>query len=395
MSFRKSWKFYDECVDLVKPLQVKHDHDHTGGEDLNQVEKRLVDHLASAAFWGSGLFHYLVDLVPRHFKWIIQGIGFKADRVLAIQEFNCSVAAQGMTSPLGSILLICILVFWEENTEQSNILYNSIASVYPDGVLFKYLGGYLLRFVGDVEKSTRCFDEASKRCDEEKLVQLFHYSKAEIGYNSYLNHRYEDAVPHLSFFIENTTVKGYKCFIMLILGITYEMLNRTGDSLCVLAGVGPIARKGYALDEFSERMAKKILHNGGMTAAEKVQTQAYSLFELKKFEEAAAILNNSHITLTDEELACRQHLLGSCYHKLQKYQEAIGLFNEVLAKEKKIKTEKHVLPFSYCSLGEIQLKLKNYDEAHKLLHKALSYSKYDFEAWLTARVKRALEKPRE
>jgi len=74
------------------------------------------------------------------------------------------------------------------------------------------------------------------------------------------------------------------------------------------------------------------------------------------------------------------------------HDEALKHFEEVISLEKKVKTELWTIPFSTCQIGEIYLERKDIAQATKYFNKSLSFTKYDFENWIHARIKRGNEK---
>jgi hypothetical protein len=52
--------------------------------------------------FGMGIYHFALSVVPRHFQWLVEGVGFKGDRALAMREIefvmNSPDGVRGMCS---------------------------------------------------------------------------------------------------------------------------------------------------------------------------------------------------------------------------------------------------------------------------------------------------------
>lgn len=95
--------------------------------------------------FGMGLFYFFISLVPRKFLWIVQTIGFEANRSEGIRLLEECHEQRECCSPTALLLLIWIYRFFIENMEKTSSLLNDAISEYPTGVMFLYLGGYYYR----------------------------------------------------------------------------------------------------------------------------------------------------------------------------------------------------------------------------------------------------------
>eukprot|EP01102_Stenamoeba_stenopodia_P010621 TRINITY_DN3221_c0_g1_i1.p1 TRINITY_DN3221_c0_g1~~TRINITY_DN3221_c0_g1_i1.p1 ORF type:complete len:585 (-),score=132.01 TRINITY_DN3221_c0_g1_i1:117-1871(-) len=416
VNFRRSWKFYEECLGILplfeKELEINYEEivkrefvdrviegvpasDHKSKRiDVSKYTtlQRLIHHLASVVYLGAGIFHYIIDLVPKHFKWIVEGVfSLKADRELAVRELKQSFYCQGINSPMSAMILVSILVFWEEKREESHKMFDDLLIQFPEGNMFLYLGGYLMRSAGQLEKSLNYFEIVQKRAE---VKQLALYATAEVGYNHFLTFNWELAIPQLETFIAESQVKGYRCYILLILGLCYEMINNRSAATDKWKAIAPICRKGFSLDEFSKRRANLMIARGGLSEFEKEFRKGIAQFETDRFEASRDTVEKAEgLIKNDDNRIAYCFLRGASYVKLKNYEIGKQMFNEGIALEKKVsKEESWLIPFIYCSLGEIYIEEQQYSEAVKTLKKAQSYTKYDFENWLQARVKRSLER---
>eukprot|EP01100_Stratorugosa_tubuloviscum_P004580 TRINITY_DN214_c1_g1_i4.p1 TRINITY_DN214_c1_g1~~TRINITY_DN214_c1_g1_i4.p1 ORF type:complete len:215 (-),score=98.77 TRINITY_DN214_c1_g1_i4:117-761(-) len=191
----------------------------------------------------------------------------------------------------------------------------------------------------------------------------------------------------------------------LLLGRCYDCLNDVDKAYAEWRKIKSQARKGYALDEYSKRQAKNLLEQRGQTEFDKTFMQGFALYETKRFNESFEKLNEAETLIqTDNDRPLLFYLRGACFQKLKQFDQAKAAFSQVLLCEKKItKVALFIIPFAYCCLGEIEMEnatkltdrqaqQKGYEDANKLFKKALNYKNYDFESWVSARIKRAQER---
>ena len=94
LDFKKSWGYYKEC-DVYMSLLFSKD------KAIKEIPQ--LPNIRCSIDFGVGLFHFMCSVVPKHFQFIVEGIGFKADRVLAMEELKrsmrCETAIRCMFNP--------------------------------------------------------------------------------------------------------------------------------------------------------------------------------------------------------------------------------------------------------------------------------------------------------
>ena len=82
MDFKKSWNEFKDVHDMLKKLFCS--------EQAASEIPQLFD-IRCAADFGVGMFQFMCSVVPRHFQFVIEGIGFKADRKVAMELLKRSM----------------------------------------------------------------------------------------------------------------------------------------------------------------------------------------------------------------------------------------------------------------------------------------------------------------
>lgn len=82
MDFKKSWNEFKESSDMLDKL--------FRSEQAAKEVPQLFDIRCSSDF-GVGMFQFMCSVIPRHFQFIVEGIGFKADRKVAMELLKRSM----------------------------------------------------------------------------------------------------------------------------------------------------------------------------------------------------------------------------------------------------------------------------------------------------------------
>ncbi|KYQ90267.1 hypothetical protein DLAC_08870 [Tieghemostelium lacteum] len=378
MALRKSWKQFYQAYDIVKTLPPTFP---------------IYNHIVSCANYGVGIFHFLVSVVPPQYMWLVEGIGFKGNRMEGLNEIKLGASSNGIRSILSNISLILIHVFFFEDYKSADPILNSLMEKYNKGALIYYLSGACLRKQGKIKESTASYQKAFETSEELKQLQLF--IESELGYNEFLFLNWQKSEEYLGRFLKETTSSGFKAFIAYQMACCQELQNNTALSQETFKTIGPIVRKGFDFDEFSGRKASKYLKKGQISAFERSYLMASCLNEAHQFEESIKILVEalSASGLSNDDLATGDYLLGSNYQQMGKKDEAKKHYQQALTKEKQLTSEYFVIPYSYVGLGEIAILEEKKSDAKNFIKQAKGYSKnaYDFPSVLDWRARKVLQ----
>lgn len=110
---RKSWKMYEE---LSK-------------ESLSYFETYLASVLRGRIAFGLGVYHFAISLIPHSFIWMVEAIGFKADRELGLKELEESkkVINSGRSDDASFVLSFSYWFILERQIEAEQIINELIA----------------------------------------------------------------------------------------------------------------------------------------------------------------------------------------------------------------------------------------------------------------------------
>ena len=85
IEFKKSWDTFRE-TDLLF-LKI-----FANPKAISEIP--YIEEIRCIIDFGVGLFHFICSVIPKNFLFIIEGIGFKADRSLAVDELKRSMRCE-------------------------------------------------------------------------------------------------------------------------------------------------------------------------------------------------------------------------------------------------------------------------------------------------------------
>ncbi|KAK5575436.1 hypothetical protein RB653_006569 [Dictyostelium firmibasis] len=380
IALKNSWKQYYQAFEIIKDLPSTFP---------------IYNHLVSLANYGVGIFHFLVSVVPPQYMWLIEGIGFKGNRMEGLKEIKASSDSHnGIRTIMSKVALVLLHVFFFEDYKQSEPLLDQLIKQYPQGALIHYLSGACLRKQGKIKESTQSYSIACETSSQLKQLQLF--IESELGYNEFLNLNWSSAETYLAKFLSETTSSGFKAFIAYQLALCYEMQGNTESATNTMKIIPTFVRKGFDFDEFSGRKSSKYLKQKGYRDFDKSYLSASLLNEAHQFDESIKVLLQSlekRSEMTHDDIASAEYLLGSNYQLLGKKDEAKKYYLSSLSHEKQITSDYFIIPYCNVGLAEISFAEDKKSDCKNYIKKAKGYSanQYDFPSVLDWRVRKVAQ----
>ncbi|EGG14918.1 hypothetical protein DFA_10791 [Cavenderia fasciculata] len=379
LAFRKSWKQYSQAFELVKTLPTTFP---------------IYKHILSCAYYGVGFFHFLVSVVPPQYIWLVEGIGFKGNRMEGLKEIQLSSDSNGIRSNMAKIAIILLNVFFFEDYNTPEPLIKELMTKYENGSLIYYMSGAILRKQGKIKESSVSYQRSYDTSGQLKQLQLF--VDSELGYNEFLNLNWEAASVHLAKFLNETTSSGFKAFVAYQLGCCYDMLGKKEEARATFKSLEPWVRKGYDFDDFSQKKAARYLkQKDGWSMFDQLYIQASLLNEAHQFQRSYEYIKQALAigNLTKEESAVAEYLGGANCQQLGQREEARRHYQQSIANEKSLSYDHFCIPYSYIGLAEIAFADDKKSDAKAFVKKAKGYNStpYDFPSVLDWRTRKLLQ----
>ena len=147
-------------------------------------------------------------------------------------------------------------------------------------------------------------------------------------------------------------------------------------------------------DKYAVRIATTFLNSGNKfgpisTSLMKMDNLAQSAH----YNESLEISNNIKSTVLEMKIPHKDpeglwyYHTGRALKGLKQYDEALKCFQKCISLSKQLVAEKQIVPYSYNSIGEIEMEKGNWTVANDSWKKAESYKNFDFERLLSFRLK--------
>jgi len=381
LDLKKSWDYYKECGETFNRL-------FQTDQALKQVPQ--LAEIRCLVDFGVATFHFMCSVVPKHFQFIIEGLGFKGDRILALEEFKRSMRCEpGVRSHVAALALSWIYAFFYYNYDVSNQILNLEAEQFPTSPVVLFTSGYVQRKQGNICESNGFFLKARDSVPSIPNFQL--KVDYERGTNHYLLLEWGPARKLLTHFLDNNKSEAFRTYCAYQIAFCLIMMGQEDEATPYMRMVGPWVRKNYALDEYAGHQAKKYLKSG-FSPFEITYQQAMISQEANNFQRVLDLLDTAkpqEETLADSARASQ--LRGSAYSHMKMYKEAKQCFMEVINQEKDVaRTGRamYALPFSYCGLLEIAIEQQDVVAGSGYVKKAKGFSGYEFETMLLWRLRK-------
>jgi len=380
ISFRKSYKFYEECHRIL--MENK--------EDVH--EEYLHDVL-----FGVGLFNFVISLVPPAFTFFVEALGFKGDREKGFNLLKQCGERYTFTGLVSLLIVQLLYQFYFENSERALEIIDLIQDKFPNTTVALFASGYSLRFIGSLDKAETIFQkifEAANQMTQLRLSCLY-----EIGTTAVKRSDWRKAIENINGYLVENPPEGYRCYAAYEVGVCYCFLKDFEKAQQNFKKSVTWVRKEYVYDVFAARKSKQFLDNYKQTKEfmspfEMIYFRSREQFKVNQFEESFKTMKTAKElnlkTLSPDYRAMYFLLCGENLRKLQQYEKAQKKLERAL--QEKTKTETYVHPHALVELAHIAISLKKPDEAKKFLKQAKEdYKGYDFNSQLLRTITRLFD----
>jgi len=255
-NLRSSWKGFEALLSTeVFCAEYK--------EKDQLMSKFLETFIKSDVLFGAGAFRFLVSLVPPAFQTILEVIGFEGDRERGRRNLIESFESEGNKSHLALLISIWIESAFYENRTVAEEMIQTALKLYPTGSLFLFLGGYLWRKEGKLDKAFESFQRAKESSVEFETLQLI--CTYELGWCHYMKNDFESASTLLQTFVERFQSPSFRAFAAFQLGYAYDQLNEIDKAKEAMSRVSPWVRANFTWDQYADRKALEYLKNPGLS----------------------------------------------------------------------------------------------------------------------------------
>eukprot|EP01091_Cochliopodium_minus_P002970 TRINITY_DN127_c0_g2_i1.p1 TRINITY_DN127_c0_g2~~TRINITY_DN127_c0_g2_i1.p1 ORF type:complete len:555 (-),score=153.82 TRINITY_DN127_c0_g2_i1:7-1671(-) len=378
---RKGWKLWEKVKQFEEKIVKKF-----GSEALPESKRGFI------AF-GIGFYHFVMSLVPPRFAWLIKLLGFKGDRDTAISQLETASNLQNIKTEECKLLMVALKWFFTDEREEACNLLDKLHENCPQSIVLYFVSGWMETIRENLPGS---LDYYKRVVDSDcKIPQLKASAKYHLAYSHWLNCDWEKAKVLISQYLKESLSKRAYCYSNYLLGTSMWMLNEDPNEIAKVFKVSlETQEKDDNWDKYAVRIATVFINSGNkfgpiFTNLFKMDNLAQSA-RFKECLEIALNIKDQILSLKvphkDPEALWNYHA-GRAYKGLKQYDEALKCFQQCVSLNKQLLAEKQVVPYSYNSIGEIEMEKGNFTVANDNWKKAESFKNFDFDRLLSFRLK--------
>jgi len=416
-NLRKSWKVFEKALKESK------------GDSKVDVE------ITRSLEFGAGFFLFAMSIIPQKFLKLIELAGFKADREGGLHYIKACHKNGGIRGPYSTMVLLfnnLLLPRGLSNAQQylieaEELIAESLAK-YPQGSLFHVMGSHCARKQMDVEKGIKLMETALD--NSKHLKQPPHIYRYELANCYCMKMEWKKAVELYEPLLELPKFQ-VRALCALQLAACYIMLGEKDKAKELMIKLQSFAGSKSHFDPIVVRQAKRYVANGGNFAAfellylrrdlakmnpimkqvleslDKMASQTKALdktaspgqpqkaakFGLGKLNlgKMSPFKNAVPTDTAADDRAAYLLLRGSMLKALDRNDEAIVCYREVVDGLADLVTEKLYIPYCLYELGESYYMNNNVKEAEEMMKRCSKYSGYDWEDPLKIRLRVTME----
>ncbi|XP_046924413.1 tetratricopeptide repeat protein 39B-like [Lynx rufus] len=400
-----SYQIYKDCQQVL--TQMPNNHGKT------------CRHLVEGVKFGLGAFNLVLSLVPPKTLKLLNIVGYSGDREVGLTLLHESASK----SHINNILSVLTLVFYytyiyvaigAEKGHSSAVedLFLIYLQKFPNCVILKFFQARFSMLKGNFENARLILEECIFIQNEWKQVHHLCYWELMWCHIFLRNwkqaHHYADLLSRNSRWSKAIYMYSKAMLLSLLPSDSVKSVSEDISSLFLKVDSLRIKILGTSVpvEKFIAEKGQRYGTTTGWFTAQPILEfiYAWSGFRVmsKKLDLISSWLSiidkgedllrkNPNTEYGTDDISLLNLLKGLCLKHLGRYSMAERYFNRVLQKEKLLKYDHYLVPYTYYELGVLYYLKGDYDSATKNLDNIKNYKDYSMEARLQFRAHIALE----
>ncbi|XP_026889394.2 tetratricopeptide repeat protein 39B-like [Acinonyx jubatus] len=400
-----SYQIYKDCQQVLTQMPNNH--------------SKTYRHLVEGVKFGLGAFNLVLSLVPPKTLKLLNIVGYSGDREVGLTLLHESASK----SHINNILSVLILVFYytyiyvaigAEKGHSSAVedLFLIYLQKFPNCVILKFFQARFSMLKGNFENARLILEECIFIQNEWKQVHHLCYWELMWCHIFLRNwkqaHHYADLLSRNSRWSKAIYMYSKAMLLSLLPSDSVKSVSEDISSLFLKVGSLRIKILGTSvpIEKFIAEKGQRYGTTTGWFTAQPILEfiYAWSGFRVmsKKLDLISSWLSiidkgedllrkNPNTEYGTDDISLLNLLKGLCLKHLGRYSMAERYFNRVLQKEKLLKYDHYLVPYTYYELGILYYLKGDYDSATKNLDNIKNYKDYSMEARLQFRAHIALE----
>ncbi|XP_058539075.1 tetratricopeptide repeat protein 39B-like [Neofelis nebulosa] len=400
-----SYQIYKDCQQVLTQMPNNH--------------SKTYRHLVEGVKFGLGAFNLLLSLVPPKTLKLLNIVGYSGDREVGLTLLHESASKSHINNILSVLTLvfyytyICVAIGAEKGHSSAvEDLFLIYLQKFPNCVILKFFQARFSMLKGNFENARLILEECIFVQNEWKQVHHLCYWELMWCHIFLRNwkqaHHYADLLSRNSRWSKAIYMYSKAMLLSLLPSDSVKSVSEDVSSLFLKVDSLRIKIWGTSvpIEKFIAEKGQRYGTTTGWFTAQPILEfiYAWSGFRVmsKKLDLISSWLSiidkgedllrkNPNTEYGTDDISLLNLLKGLCLKHLGRYSMAERYFNRVLKKEKLLKYDHYLVPYTYYELGILYYLKGDYDSATKNLDNIKNYKDYSMEARLQFRAHIALE----
>jgi len=298
-----------------------------------------------------------------------------------------------------TLLMIMLHKFFLDNDVESEQLLYQFHQCYPDSLMSAYMGGFMARLTGELDKADVYFKKLLQIGTTLGSVQLKMTASYHLGYCCFLRNEWDGVNFYFETFLNapvTETQKRFRPYSAYLLGFSYWMKAKAEGKderekiVSLYTRAQEWVRDHESYDVFARRKMNEFLVKKHFNEIDEWAVIISALIEGKQWKSASDTLVRMKEALlakpNDDFEGMYLFYVGSCLKGVKDYEQAKIILKKNISMRDKIKIETFTVAYSWILLGEIAMEQSQWEEATKCFEELSQLSGYDWEKFLATRI---------
>ena len=359
---------------------------------VSEFEKTLdLDSTYYDAYYGIGLFNYVLSFVPSRFQWVITIAGLDADKESGLKNMLIAYRRGELMKTEAAFQLAQMYSDYLAEYDSSLVLLDELTAHFPNNIIFNYEKSVVLIKSHQLVSAEKLLKKISVH-KYKQFSQTDALVSFQLGNVYFFQNHFKPAIVQYKKFINQANSLDFTGIAHYRLAISYYFLKNKLESKheLLLAGQG---NTDIELDGFAKKMSIQLFDKWLSFDRERLIFTNNNL----RAGNYQAVIDSLQYTInafSDRELkdAARSYLAEALI-KTDSLNSAFKILKKINTED--FKNEKWVIPYSEMLFAEYYYLKINYQKSNEYLESAEEHNEYDYKEYLSARImnlKRKLRK---
>ncbi len=359
---------------------------------VSEFEKTLdLDSTYYDAYYGIGLFNYVLSFVPSQFQWAITIAGLDADKESGLKNMLIAFRCGKLMKTEAAFQLAQMYSDYLAEYDSSLVLLDELTAHFPNNMIFNYEKSVVLIKSHQLISAERLLKKISV-LTYKQFSQTNALSRFQLGNVYFFQNQFKSAIVQYNKFLNQANSLDFTGIAHYRLAVSYYFLKNKLESKheLLLSGQG---NTDIEQDKFAKKMSMQLFDKWlSFDRARLIISQ--NNLRAGDYQAVVDSLQYSINDFSDRELqnAARSYL-AEAFIKTDSLNPVFTILKKINVED--IKNETWVIPYSEMLFAEYYYLKENYQKSNEYLKSAVEHNEYDYREGLSARImnlKRKLNK---